>query len=59
MTAYEEYVKLHKALGYSSPGFAHPVWNGCTPEAQENMLGQLRAALGEKDRYVERHGEVW
>ena len=59
-STYEEYCWLRLQFGYDPDGAMFAVvWNGCTPESQENMLEQLRRPLQHANRYVETHGEAW
>lgn len=60
MTTYEEYIELRHQIGYPADNaMCAEVWNGCTPESQENMLAQLRpTAQAEQERFA-RHGMVW
>lgn len=59
-STYAEYRWLREQHGwYKEGGMIRAVWNNCTPEAQEDMLNQLRSALKYKDRYVAQHGDVW
>lgn len=53
MTTYEEYRQLRRDCGFDDDfGMVEKVWNGCTPEAQENMLDQLRAGAAEVRAFV-------
>lgn len=59
-STYAEYRWLRQQHGwYPEGGLIRAVWEKCTPEAQEDMLEQLRTALRHKNRYVAQHGEAW
>lgn len=57
---YAEYKWLRVELGlYPEGGMIRKVWEGCEPDAQENMLEQLRKSARYANRYVATHGEAW
>ena len=59
-STYDEYRWLRQQHGWCEEGgMIRSVWERCPKESQEEMLEQLRVSLERKDRYVERHGEVW
>lgn len=57
MSTYEQYLRLRRDCGYDG-GLAmiQEVWDGCEPDAQENMLGQLRVVARERQAELDRFG---
>ena len=58
---YNEYRDLAFKIGLDCC-FTEKVWDGCTPEFQENMLDQYKAMLLSKqadDAKRDRYEEVW
>lgn len=58
MSTYEEYLRLRVECGFDADhGFmVWTVWNGCEPDAQENMLQQLRAGAKERQTSLDQFG---
>lgn len=61
MTTYEEYRQLRRDCGYSDEyGFmVEKVWDGCTPESQEDMLIQYRGPAAEARAARAQLGPKW
>ena len=59
-STYDEYCRLRTECGYE-PAFAmtKEVWDKCDPDAQNNMLKQMRDGAAELAKYEASHGEVW
>lgn len=48
-TTYEQYRQLRIECGYEDEfAMVADVWNGCEPDAQEDMLQQLRAGAARR-----------
>lgn len=59
-STFAEYCRLRVECGYEAEhAMIRKVWDGCSANAQENMLEQFRRLLRVRDCYVETHGEVW
>lgn len=63
LDTYDEYLWLREQLGYA-PEIAlfRSVWEGCTAEAREDMLGQLRRPVIElrmQAKAREHYGDAW
>jgi hypothetical protein len=49
-TTHQEYQRLRRECGYQGDGIIEAVWYGCDAEAQQSMLGQMRAGAEEVAR---------
>lgn len=58
MTTYEQYRRLRIACGFDDDhGFiVESVWSGCEPDAQQNMLEQLRDAARQRQAGLDKFG---
>lgn len=59
-TTYEEYRRLRREIGYLDElAMDQSVWEGCTPESQENMLAQFRPYAAQAVAFEKIHGVPW
>jgi len=58
VSTYTQYRQLRILCGFDDDhgALAESVWDGCEPDAQENMLGQLRAVAAQRAQALAKFG---